>query len=261
MCICCRSHLNIANAALKVLAHQDKLAAFDSDCEQRRQQQQHDEARQTLHSNRQDQQQQPAGVQPSADLLYDTGWFGDSYVSSATAVTAMSAQQQDQPDLSSSGISVPELDCTDSSPHNMDHMTANLRYEALLESLPLNGRSNGLTASTAAMPNPATNNSSMHTAPCQQHNHMQLPTVTGPMTEAAEATVPGGGAADSAQVAVNELLQRSQLEELSMQLCMEAMWAANVVDIQQTLGKVCQVVLYDGDSSHTVRQLRAQALR
>jgi hypothetical protein len=52
---CCtfRSHFDIANAALRVISHQEKVAAFDRQCEQRRQQQQ----------QQQDQCQPPEQVQ------------------------------------------------------------------------------------------------------------------------------------------------------------------------------------------------------
>lgn len=70
-----------------------------------------------------------------------------------------------------------------------------------------------------------------------------------------------GANTGSVQVAMDELLHRSELEDLSVQLCMEAMWAANVVDIQQTVSKVCQAVLHDAGSSKAVCHLRAEALR
>ena len=48
----------------------------------------------------------------------------------------------------------------------------------------------------------------------------------------------GGGGGGGGGVPMEELIARSRLEEASLNLVMEAMWAANVVDIQATLSKV-----------------------
>jgi hypothetical protein len=47
-----------------------------------------------------------------------------------------------------------------------------------------------------------------------------------------------GGGAGPGGIPMEELLARSQLEDASLNLVMEAMWAANVVDIQSTLTRV-----------------------
>jgi hypothetical protein len=60
---------------------------------------------------------------------------------------------------------------------------------------------------------------------------------------------------------LDDLLQRSQLEDAGLDLMLQAMWAANVVDIQATLGRVCRGVLYDRRVSRAQRRLRAAALR
>jgi hypothetical protein len=46
-----------------------------------------------------------------------------------------------------------------------------------------------------------------------------------------------------------------------MELCLEAMWAANVVDILNTLSTVCSAVLHDRSISKQLQQRRALALR
>eukprot|EP00775_Hariotina_reticulata_P005423 gene5423-5656_t len=64
-----------------------------------------------------------------------------------------------------------------------------------------------------------------------------------------------------AGAALKDLLAKSELEEMSMELCLEAMWAANVADIQNTLSAVCSAVLQDGSVSRQLRHQRALALR
>ncbi|KAL6754017.1 molecular chaperone [Haematococcus lacustris] len=53
-------------------------------------------------------------------------------------------------------------------------------------------------------------------------------------------------------------LERAALEEAALPLMMEAMWAANVIDIQSTLRKVCERVLVD--KAVPSAELRARAL-
>jgi hypothetical protein len=60
---------------------------------------------------------------------------------------------------------------------------------------------------------------------------------------------------------MEELIARSKLEEASLNLVMEAMWAANVVDIQTTLTKVCRRTLHDKAAGRAVCKKRAEALR
>ncbi|GBF89781.1 hypothetical protein Rsub_02951 [Raphidocelis subcapitata] len=76
----------------------------------------------------------------------------------------------------------------------------------------------------------------------------------------------GGGGSEEGEeggegIPMEELLARSQLEEASLNLVMEAMWAANVVDIQATLTKVSRRVLHDKAAGRGVCKQRAQALR
>jgi hypothetical protein len=83
---------------------------------------------------------------------------------------------------------------------------------------------------------------------------------------AADAAAAGAAAGDHAAAGavaadVDELLHRAQLEDAGLDLMLAAMWAANVLDIQDTLGRVCRAVLYDRRVSRAVRRLRAAALR
>mmetsp|Transcript_5480 Transcript_5480/g.15254 ORF Transcript_5480/g.15254 Transcript_5480/m.15254 type:complete len:513 (+) Transcript_5480:529-2067(+) len=54
---------------------------------------------------------------------------------------------------------------------------------------------------------------------------------------------------------------RREMEEAAMPVMLEAMWAANVVDIQNVLRSVCRKVLQDSSVSNEVCLLRAQALK
>ncbi|CAK0741307.1 hypothetical protein CVIRNUC_001315 [Coccomyxa viridis] len=54
--------------------------------------------------------------------------------------------------------------------------------------------------------------------------------------------------------------ERQKLEEAALPLMLDAMWAANVMDIQQTLKAVCHEVLRNRTVSKEVRRLRALAL-
>ena len=54
--------------------------------------------------------------------------------------------------------------------------------------------------------------------------------------------------------------ERARLEEAALPLMLEAMWAANRLDIQATLRHVCRAVLGDQRVSKAHRRLRAEAL-
>lgn len=58
-----------------------------------------------------------------------------------------------------------------------------------------------------------------------------------------------------------DLMQRQKMEEATLPLMLEAMWAANVLDIQTTLRKVCKKVLVEDPVDKQVLKARAMALR
>ncbi|DBA91090.1 TPA: hypothetical protein ACH3X1_016055 [Trebouxia sp. C0004] len=54
---------------------------------------------------------------------------------------------------------------------------------------------------------------------------------------------------------------RAHLEEATLPLMLDAMWAANVLDIESTLRHVCKKVLYEAMADKQTRKSRAQALQ
>lgn len=66
--------------------------------------------------------------------------------------------------------------------------------------------------------------------------------------------------AERAKHAAAAAVERARLEEASLPLMLEAMWAANVLDIQSTLRHVTRAVLYDKAVDKGVRARRAEAL-
>lgn len=67
----------------------------------------------------------------------------------------------------------------------------------------------------------------------------------------------GGGAGDG-PAASSE--QRAAAEEVALPVMLDAMWAANVVDIQNTLRNVCAAVLQDKSVAKQARQSRMHAM-
>lgn len=55
--------------------------------------------------------------------------------------------------------------------------------------------------------------------------------------------------------------RRERMQEASLPLMLEALWAANVVDIEATVRGVCQKTLGDPAASKSQRRLRAEGLR
>jgi hypothetical protein len=72
---------------------------------------------------------------------------------------------------------------------------------------------------------------------------------------------PDQSAEDQARLNAEYLAAKAALEEATLPVMLDAMWAANVLDIQNTLRHVCQKALKDPQVSKQERKARAQALR
>ncbi|KAG2430677.1 hypothetical protein HYH02_013674 [Chlamydomonas schloesseri] len=79
----------------------------------------------------------------------------------------------------------------------------------------------------------------------------------------AKAEAAGGAAGPSGAKgpSIEELMERQRLEEATLPLMLEAMWAANVLDIQSTLKKVCKFVLNEEGVKKEELTARANALK
>lgn len=91
----------------------------------------------------------------------------------------------------------------------------------------------------------------------------QQPGVSGEQEES-EQRVEAEAAARAAQQQAENLEHaqlRAQLEEATLPLMLDAMWAANVLDIENTLRHVCKKVLYEAMADKQTRKSRAQALQ
>ena len=64
---------------------------------------------------------------------------------------------------------------------------------------------------------------------------------------------------ETEQEAYEALMRRAELEEAALPVVLEAMWAANVIDIQGTIRKVCRRVL--SDAPREALRRRAEGLR
>lgn len=64
---------------------------------------------------------------------------------------------------------------------------------------------------------------------------------------------------EAEQAAAEALLRKAEMEEAALPVVLEALWAANVLDIQSTIKKVCRRVLCD--APRPVLKSRAEALR
>lgn len=67
--------------------------------------------------------------------------------------------------------------------------------------------------------------------------------------------------AEEAQAHMEHMQRMAAMEEAAVPLMLDAMWAANVVDIENTLKQVCRNVLQDVAVDREVRRARAAALR
>eukprot|EP00891_Asterochloris_glomerata_P009342 jgi/Astpho2/9342/Aster-07279 len=90
----------------------------------------------------------------------------------------------------------------------------------------------------------------------------------GPAPTAAAATGAAAAAPDSeaaarerAKVDAEHQQRRQRLEEASLPLMLDALWAGNVLDIETTLRHVCKKVMNDPMVSKQERKARAQGLR
>ncbi|KXZ52148.1 hypothetical protein GPECTOR_10g777 [Gonium pectorale] len=88
-----------------------------------------------------------------------------------------------------------------------------------------------------------------------------------PPSRATDASQPGAndpaaaGSAPPPGPSIEQLMERQRLEEAALPLMLEAMWAANVLDIQSTLRKVCKFVLCEEGVPRDVLAARANALK
>jgi len=69
-----------------------------------------------------------------------------------------------------------------------------------------------------------------------------------------------GEASQPLPSSIDYAAQRVALEEKALPLMLEAMWAANVLDIEATLRHVCKIILYDNQVSKQHSQRRAEGL-
>lgn len=218
-----RSHLNIANAAFKVLHHQERMAKFDRACEEAQ--------KQRLRQQKQTQQllrwqQSIAG-----------GSLGSRSAPAAEVPSRSTASDWDAPLLQ------PGTDSTaaGSGAAFQAADTTNMRNRVARNQNGVDG-TGGVHNTTSSLPTQRA---------WSDHEDN---------TAEEDADVSDSGA-EGARIPVDELLQRTKLEDASFDLCMDAMWAANVLDIQHTLGKVCRNVLYDRIAGRATCRLRALALR
>ncbi|PNW81790.1 hypothetical protein CHLRE_06g260350v5 [Chlamydomonas reinhardtii] len=80
--------------------------------------------------------------------------------------------------------------------------------------------------------------------------------------DAAAAKAEGGAGPSAGKgPSIEELMERQRLEEATLPLMLEAMWAANVLDIQNTLKKVCKFVLNEEGVKKEELTARANALK
>jgi len=108
------------------------------------------------------------------------------------------------------------------------------------------------TAQSAVQPDAQPGGTPSQQAPSQQRQHEAAGGGLG-CTEAAAA---------AARAAAQDLLiARAAAEEAALPLMLDAMWAANVVDIEGVVARVCARVVGDSAASPEVRAARARGLR
>ncbi|KAG2485127.1 hypothetical protein HYH03_016114 [Edaphochlamys debaryana] len=77
----------------------------------------------------------------------------------------------------------------------------------------------------------------------------------------AAAEAQGGDAPPAPGPSIEQLMARQKLEEATLPLVLEAMWAANVLDIQATLKRVCKFVLTEEGVAKEELRARAAGLK
>ncbi|KAG2438479.1 hypothetical protein HXX76_005032 [Chlamydomonas incerta] len=87
------------------------------------------------------------------------------------------------------------------------------------------------------------------------------PEAAAPKAAAAAKAEAGAGPSAAKGPSIEELMERQRLEEATLPLMLEAMWAANVLDIQNTLKKVCKFVLNEEAVKKEELTARANALK
>ncbi|GFR42214.1 hypothetical protein Agub_g3105 [Astrephomene gubernaculifera] len=128
------------------------------------------------------------------------------------------------------------------------------------------GAANGDTAAGAATAPTAGTDAQVPTAPTSSAPP-STPAAAAPAPTAAAASTPPpapgptSGPSSPSGPSMEQLLERQRLEEAALPLMLEAMWAANVLDIQNTLKKVCRAVLFEEKVSRQELQARAAALK
>ncbi|EIE18163.1 DnaJ-domain-containing protein [Coccomyxa subellipsoidea C-169] len=97
----------------------------------------------------------------------------------------------------------------------------------------------------------------------QQHSSGDAQGAAGSSSKvSAEGESADHSSADAASaVGISMAAERAKLEEAALPLMLDAMWAANVLDIQHTVKAVCQEVLRSPASPKEVRRLRGLALK
>lgn len=93
--------------------------------------------------------------------------------------------------------------------------------------------------------------------PCADRLH--VPQAQGSSPPSAAGLPPHQAASTAAALAYQE--ERAAAEDAALPLMLRAMWSANVVDIESTIGRVCSAVLHDSKASAEVKRKRAEGLR
>lgn len=87
----------------------------------------------------------------------------------------------------------------------------------------------------------------------------ESPTTSDRMPDLSDSIEPSEADPASVNEAYEAMLKRAELEEAALPVVLEAMWAANVIDIQSTIKKVCHRVL--SNAPRPALKLRAEGLR
>ncbi|KIY99358.1 hypothetical protein MNEG_8600 [Monoraphidium neglectum] len=237
-----RSHMDIAGAALRVMSHQEKVAEFDRECDKRRRVREQEAAA-------------AAARRLAADARGGSGagegeaarWapqprpqgVGEGTGGRATAGTEAYGQGQRRQETSPAAA----------------RQRPSERAERFSARETQTGRSKGPRGGGGGGGGGSISSSSSAEALASD-----APDSSGGAA-GRQSGGGGGGGCESGGVPMEELIARSRLEDTSLNLVMEAMWAANVVDIQATLSKVCRRVLHDKAAGKAVCRKRAQGLR